>query len=359
MTNSLSVVDDNTLRNKIYEVRGQKVMLDFELAEIYGYETKRFNEQVKNNAEKFVGEDFMFRLTKEEFEKISQYIIVNLRPKKSTSSGQRTAISGWGGRRTLPYAFTEQGIYMLMTVLKGELATKQSRALVRMFKRMKDYIIENQNLIGDRELFKISMQVTDSIQAVHEMSKKWAELDDKMKTVFEKLTRTVERSEISEFLLEMGKPAEKRTYLISNGQPAKARETYINIYAKAEKSIIIVDNYINIKTLRNLQEAKPGVKITVVSDNLGNLLSAGDYRDFRREFPWLKIDFRRTCSKVHDRYIVLDIQTEQESFYLCGSSSKDSGERLTTIAELSDRLTIKTLDTVIQGLIRNPRLQLL
>ena len=106
-------------------------MLDFELAEIYGYETRYFNRQVQNNRERFRGDDFMFQLTEEEFE--------NLKCNFFTSS--------WGGRRKLPYAFTEQGIYMLMTVLKGELAIEQSRTLIRFFKGMKDYIIENKQLM--------------------------------------------------------------------------------------------------------------------------------------------------------------------------------------------------------------------
>ena len=112
-------------------------MLDFELAEIYGYETKNFNRQVINNSAKFEGEDFMFRLTKLEFDEI-------LRCKNFTSS--------WGGSRYLPYAFTEQGVYMLMTVLRGELAIKQSRALVRTFKKMKDYILANDMLPANREM---------------------------------------------------------------------------------------------------------------------------------------------------------------------------------------------------------------
>ena len=126
--NKLIIVDEFTLKDKIYTIRGQQVMLDFDLAEIYGYETKNFNRQVKNNIERFEGEDFMFQLTKEEFD--------NLRCKNSTSS--------WGGSRYNPFAFTEQGIYLLMTVLKGDLAIKQSRTLVRLFKSMKDYLIENQ-----------------------------------------------------------------------------------------------------------------------------------------------------------------------------------------------------------------------
>jgi len=103
------------VEKKVFNIRHQKVMLDFELAEIYGYSTKRFNEQVKNNAGKF-DEDFLFQLTRDEWE--------ILRSKNSTSRSEQ----GSGGRRYLPYAFKEQGIYMLMTVLKGELATKQSKA---------------------------------------------------------------------------------------------------------------------------------------------------------------------------------------------------------------------------------------
>lgn len=124
----MMIVSQEFLLGKIYTIRGQKVMLDFELADIYGYETKRFNEQVKNNIEKF-DDDFRFQLTKDEWE--------FLRSKISTSKSE----VGSGGRRYLPFAFTEQGIYMLMTVLKGELAVKQSKALIRTFKQMKDYIL--------------------------------------------------------------------------------------------------------------------------------------------------------------------------------------------------------------------------
>ena len=131
----IAVIDETTIKSKIYYLRNQKVMLDFELAEIYGYTMTRFNEQVRNNAEKF-DNDFMFQLTKSEFK--------NLISKKSTSS--------CGGRRKLSYAFTEQGIYMLMTVLRGEPAVKQSKALIRMFKQMKDFITENQDFISPKDL---------------------------------------------------------------------------------------------------------------------------------------------------------------------------------------------------------------
>ena len=127
----IAIVDERTIRDKIYEVRGVKVMLDFELAELYGYETKNFNRQVKTNAAKFEGDEFMFQLTRTEIEELSRC--------KNFTSIQTKGVKG--GRAYLPYAFTEQGIYMLMTVLRGELATRQSRALVKAFKSMKDYII--------------------------------------------------------------------------------------------------------------------------------------------------------------------------------------------------------------------------
>ena len=90
------IVDEESLRNKIYVIRNQQVMLDFDLAEIYGYQTSKLNEQVRNNAERFEGEDFMFQLTKEEFENLMS----------------KNRISSWGGRRKLPHAFTESGLFV-------------------------------------------------------------------------------------------------------------------------------------------------------------------------------------------------------------------------------------------------------
>ena len=101
-------ITNEVVINMIHKIRGQKVMLDFELAELYGYETKTFNQQIKRNIDRF-SEDFMFRLTYLEVNNLVMSQIVT---------------SSWGGTRKPPYAFTEQGVYMLMTVLKGEIATK-------------------------------------------------------------------------------------------------------------------------------------------------------------------------------------------------------------------------------------------
>ncbi len=121
--NELLLLTEDVIASKIHLIRGVQVMLDFDLAAIYGYETRYFNRQINNNIGHF-DQDFRFQLTNEEFQ--------NLMCKNFTSS--------WGGTRKLPYAFTEQGIYMLMTVLKGDLALKQSKTLIRLFKQMKDFI---------------------------------------------------------------------------------------------------------------------------------------------------------------------------------------------------------------------------
>ncbi|MBR5179625.1 MAG: ORF6N domain-containing protein [Lachnospiraceae bacterium] len=119
----LPIMDENIIRDKIYFIRGVRVMLDFDLAELYGYETKNFNRQVKNNAGRFEGEDFMFQLTRQDVEDL-------VRCKNFTSRIDTLFKGQGGGSRYLPYAFTEQGIYMLMTVLRGDLATKQSNCNV-------------------------------------------------------------------------------------------------------------------------------------------------------------------------------------------------------------------------------------
>lgn len=118
-----SLIYEDLLKSRIYTIRRVKVMLDADLAEIYGYSTGAFNQQVKNNIEKF-DDDFRFQITQTEFSGLISKILISNR----------------GETRKMPYAFTEQGIYMLMTVLKGEQATAQSKALIRLFKQMKDYI---------------------------------------------------------------------------------------------------------------------------------------------------------------------------------------------------------------------------
>lgn len=344
----IAIIDERTIRDKIYEIRSMKVMLDFELAEIYGYTTKAFNQQVKNNIGKF-DEDFRFQLTAEEVEELS-------RSKKLTAM-QTKGVKG--GRTSLPWAFTESGIYMLMTVLRGELATQQSKALIRTFRAMKDYIIENQSLVSERDLLRISMQTAENTEAIRQVQVMMREHDDKLADVLEQLGDTVKSSEISPFLLDFSKPEDQREYLLMNGQPAKADETYINIYSKAKHTIFIVDNYINIKTLRLLQDVQPGVTVTVFSDNIRNMLHASDYADFQVEFPNIPVTFQTAAGLMHDRFIVLDYGTPDEKMYHCGASSKDAGvSRTTAIAEFTSAEMKTSIHTLINKLMANPSLAL-
>ncbi len=333
------LINEETIQSKIYIVRGQKVMLDVDLAEIYGYETKNFNRQVKNNKTKFEGDDFMFQLTKDEWD--------NLRCKNFTSS--------WGGSRYLPLAFTEQGIYMLMTVLRGDLATMQSRALIRTFKQMKDYIIENQNLLGEREFLQLSMQISENIHTTMELRSDLNEVEDQMAEVMDRLSNVVTRSELSEVMNEFGEPHIKRGYLILNGNPFKADVVYDEIYRQAKKSIFIVDNYIGLKTLEKLINIQNGVNVFIFSDNLVKGLRQNMYVDFCKEYPNLNIQLFHSGGIFHDRYIILDYGTNDEKIFLCGASSKDAGSRITSILEDPDR---KKYDSMIKDLLKNKQLVL-
>ncbi|MSR93370.1 ORF6N domain-containing protein [Clostridiaceae bacterium 68-1-5] len=302
------IVDDKTIKNKIYLIRGQKVMLDVDLAEIYGYETKNFNRQVKNNIEKFEGEDFMFQLTENEFE--------NLRCKNFTSS--------WGGSRYLPNAFTEQGIYMLMTVLRGELAIRQSRALIRTFKQMKDFIIENQDFIGSKELVQIAIQTNRNTNDI-------AKINDKISTLATK-------EDLKKVMDNFIDPDTYKHFLLMNGDKIEADVAYTKIYKSAKKSIYVIDNYIGLKTLELLRTAKDNVEVILFSDNVRNkdMLTKNILNDFRRDYPNINLKMKVAGKKYHDRYIAIDYGTENEVFYLCGASSKDAGNKISSITKIEE-----------------------
>lgn len=338
----IMLVNQESLAEKIYIIRGQKVMLDFELAEIYGYETKRFNEQVKNNIEKF-DDDFRFQLTKEEWE--------NLRSKISTSKSE----TGSGGRRYLPYVFSEAGIYMLMTVLKGELAVKQSKALIRTFKQMKDYIVENQGLIGQREFLQLSMQITSNVVEMQDLRRDLMNVEDKVAGLVDNLGSVVHKSELSELILDLSNPQLKYGFLLLNGEPIEANLAYKDIYSIAKKSIYIIDNYIGVKTLVLLKDIPSSVEITIFSDNVGKGLHTLEYQDFCKEYPFRKIKFQKSGGEFHDRYIIIDWNTDKQRIYHCGASSKDAGQRITTISEVVDQVVYADL---INKLLKNPILKL-
>jgi len=160
-------VPDEIVMNKIFLLRGQKVMIDDDLAELYGVETRRLNEQVKRNRERFPG-DFMFQLTESEFK--------NLMSQNATSS--------WGGRRKLPYAFTEHGVLMLSSVLNSDRAIKVNIQIMRIYVRIREMITLN----------------ADILQRLEEMERKLSKNDQKVLAIFEYLKQfEVVRQQQSEF----------------------------------------------------------------------------------------------------------------------------------------------------------------
>ena len=332
------IIDEKLLKDKIYIIRGVQVILDSDLAEIYGYTTKRLNEQVKNNIEKFDEEDLMFQLTKEEKDITNN---INLRSKFSTLEQGKYS-------KYLPYAFTEQGVYMLMTVLKGELATKQSKALVRLFKRMKDYIVDNQQMINQRDFLRLSLQTAENAQNIIEFRQKLTEIDDKVENVVSNLGDMVRKSELSPIMLNLGKPEIPLGWLILNGQPVESDLAYQQIYTLANKSIAIIDNYISLKTLVLFKHAKQNVSVTIYTDNINSGLHKVEFDDFCKEYSGLKIDIKKADNIFHDRYIILDYNTPDEKIYHCGSSSKDGGRKVTTITKIDDTSIYKPLLAQLQ-----------
>ncbi len=322
---NIIINNSQSIKKIIYIIRGQKVMLDTDLASLYGYTTKAFNQQVKNNIEKF-DDDFRFQLTRNEYLNI-------LRSKNLTLELKQGKYSKY-----LPYVFTEQGVYMLMTVLKGELAIMQSKCLIRTFKEMKDYIAENNALVGNKEILQIYHQTIKNAEDIESIKSSML-TKDQLSSIICNFTNTLAQSE----------------YLILNGQTVNALLAYQGIFSLAKDKIYIIDNYIGIKTLVNLKEIKPNISITIFSDNIYRGLHLSEYQDFIRQYPNLNITFIKTNGKFHDRYIILDYDSPLETIYHCGASSKDAGNKVTSISKLE---SIGVYHPLIDELLLNPQLLL-
>ena len=349
-TNELSIYDENYLKSKIYIIRGVQVMIDADLAEIYGYETRYFNQQVKNNIERF-DDEMRFQLTKEEHQNIlrskistSNNLTTNC---KSTQYNNTTALMSKnltsnntkrGGTRKLPYAFTEQGIYMLMTVLKGDLAVNQSKKLIKLFKRMKDFIVQLQNVLPETEIRMLAIQTQNNAEDIREIKR-----------------HMVTHDELAVVIKDFTDSNIKKDYLLYNGQTVEADIAYSEIYSYAKKNINIVDNYISLKTLVLLKSVAANVKVIVFSDNVNHGLHQTEFEDFKKEYPNVNISLITTGGIYHDRYIFIDYGTKNEMIFHCGGSSKDGGRRVSSITKVNDVMLYRN---IIDSLQNNPRLQL-
>lgn len=243
---------------------------------------------------------------------------------------------------------------MLMTVLRGELATKQSKALIRTFKKMKDYIIDNQNLIGQREYLILSMQMSENLLSTWELRTDLTDVQQQMANVIDKLGDFVTHSELSELMPPFEEDEDKRGYLLLNGKPFWGDVVYDEIYSRARHSIYIVDNYIGLRTLEKLINIPKGVAVSIFSDNLGKMCE-NTYLDFCKEYPNISVKLYKSGGIFHDRYIILDYDTADEKVFLCGGSSKDAGGKITSILEDKDRNKYQSL---IKELLKNEKLKL-
>lgn len=282
MESEISILEENSIRSKIHFIRGQQVMLDCDLAQIYGYETKRFNEQIKNNRERF-DEDFMFRLNNEEVQQLSRSKISTLN--KGRGSNIKYA----------PYAFTEQGIYMLMTVLKGDLAVTQSKMLIRTFKEMKHFIQNNSHIFT--ELDNIKKHLLESDFHHKENDKKIQELFSLMDKYNIKETQGI----------------------FFQGQIFDAYAKFESFLATAKKEIILIDNYVDLSILERLSKKKKGVNVTIYTTP-NTKLTTQDVQTFNTQYPTLTL---KHTTKVHDRFLIIDKTT----IYHIGASLKDLGKK--------------------------------
>lgn len=318
-TKELITTDD--IRSKVYIIRGQQVMLDKDLAEIYGYDVKRLNEQVKRNINRFP-EDFMFQLKTSEITESLKSQIATLNVSKN-KRGMHI--------KKMPFAFTEQGIYMLATVLRGELAEQQSIFIMRTFREMRHYIKQNQQFVTRSEMELLSSKVT-------EISVQTATVIDKQKQTDQKvdlIQKNVEQ--LSENFIT---DKDKKNFVIYKGQKLEADIAYIEIYQQAKKSIYVVDDYMNAKSLQHLSQKADGVEVVLFTENGKGgkgFLTKSLVTDFQNEYPSLRIKPNPDC---HDRLIVLDYDEETEQVYLCGASSKDAGKKLCAINQITETAII-------------------
>lgn len=351
------IIDETTIKSKIHYIRNQKVMLDSDLAEIYGYETKVFNRQVKRNIEKF-DDDFMFQLTDEEVYELSRchFGTLNDGQVSELSRSHFATLNKAQGRgsniKYKPYAFTEQGIYMLMTVLRGELAVKQSKALIRMFKQMKDFIVENRDFLSSKEMTQLLLQTSQNTNDIMQHSKEIANINDKISTL---ATKEDLKKVMDNFI-------DSNTYkhfLLLNGDKIEADVAYTKIYKSAKKSIYVIDNYIGLKTLELLRAARDNIQIIVFSDNVRNkdMLTKNILDDFRKDYPNIDLNLKVSDKKYHDKYIALDFGTENEVFYLCGASSKDAGNKISSITQIEES-SKDMYHTMFAGMLNNKNLKI-
>lgn len=267
------ISDSIEIKNMIYNIRGKQVMLDSDLASLYQVETKVFNQAVKRNIKRFP-EFFRFQLTEKEFN--------NLRSQSVTSSSNTH-----GGRRYMPYVFTEQGIAMLSAVLKSDIAIEMSIKIINSFVEMRNLLMFSQELYSRLDRVEL----------------KQLETDKKLEEVF---THIAGNKEVKQ-------------KIFFNGQIYDAFSFLVSIIQKANREIILIDNYIDIYTLNILCKKNSNVKVKIYTVGKGNLTTK-DIEKFNEQYKNLTV---KTNKDFHDRFLILD----SNEVYHIGASIKDAGKK--------------------------------
>jgi len=271
--NEISIIDEHNIQNKIYTLRGLQVMLDRDLAELYGVETKVFNQAIKRNSERFPS-DFMFQLTKDELE--------NWRSQFVTSNKEKM------GLRRAPYAFTEQGVSMLSAILKSPTAVDMSVKIIRTFVTMRKFISHN----------GVLFQKIDTIE------QKLLKHDAKFNQLFSAIESKDLRPDYGIFY---------------ENQIFDAYVFVSDLIKSAKRSIVLIDNYVDESVLVLLTKRADGCKATIYTKMITSQLSL-DLKKHNAQYPPIQI---KEFSASHDRFLILD----DEEIYHIGASLKDLGKK--------------------------------
>jgi len=266
---------------RIFSLRSNQVMLDSDLADLYNVETKQINRLVKRNLERFPN-TFMFKIEKEEWE--------NLKYQFGTSS------LIYGGRRHLPYVFTEQGVAMLSAVVRSTIAIKISIQIMEAFVQMRNLIASN------GELF----------QKVVSLEKKQFIADQNFEKIFKAL-------EVGNIIPIQG--------IFYNGQIFDAYKFVSDIIKKATKSIILLDNYIDENTLLHLSKRNPGVSVTIYSKKMSKQTFL-DVSKFNEQYEHVIV---KELDNLHDRFLIID----NNEMYHLGASLKDLGKKIFAFSRMN------------------------
>jgi len=293
MSNLITNNIDIQIKDKIYTTRGLQVMLDRDIAEFYEVETKRVNEAVKNNLDKFP-DDFYFETSQQEFD--------ILRSKISTANFSKI--------RTNPKVFTEQGIYMLATILKSKVAAQVTVSIIRAFANMRALINSN-NLLIDQ------LRMLEQRQVIHEVKS-----DEK----FEKVFNAIEQKQLK-----------KNDGIFFNGQVFDAHSFISDLLRKANKSIVLIDNYIDERTL-TLFSKIPTIKVTIYTHTHTKQLKL-DLEKYNQQYNNVVI---KAFRESHDRFLILD----DKEVYLIGASLKDLGKKWFGFSKLD----ISSIDNILKRL---------